>query len=148
MAAGQRPAAVVHPQLLDAPVEPLVGNGRDWKTDPSTLTVQVENHFVKAVSLSGDAVNVLDQDVAPPEPGVQFDDERLERPPAPDASTYRVMQFELAGERSDQLVELPGHETVPERHVDELALTPLLQSRQHRRREQLGGPRHPVSVPH
>jgi hypothetical protein len=38
--------------------------------------------------------------------------EYLERPRAPDTSAYRVMQFGLADERTDQRVELPSHQPV------------------------------------
>src|SRR5262245_17094483 len=104
MAAGERPTAVVHPQFVDPSVGLAVGDERDRKIDSSDLTVEVENRLPKAASLAGDVLDVLDQDVVLAEPRVRFDDERLERPLAPDASAYGVVQLGLAGKRIDQRI--------------------------------------------
>ena len=149
MAAGQRPAAEVDPQLVDPSVGLAVGDDRDRKLDSPRLTIEVQDHLLKAASLGNDMLDILDRDVAPSYPRVHLGDERLERSRALDASAHRVVQLRLAGERLDQRIGLPGHQTVEVRHRLELVQPPLLlESRERRRREQLGDERHPTSVPH
>ena len=93
VAAGQRPAAEVHPQFLDASVGLAVGDDRDRKVDSLGLTVEVENHLPKAASLGDDVLDVLDRDVAPREPRFRFGGVRLERPRALDPPAYGVVQL-------------------------------------------------------
>lgn len=68
------------------------------KTDPSGRTVHMQNHLVKSVSLRSDVIDLLDREMKPPEPRVQFSDERPELLRTPDATAYRVVYFGRAGE--------------------------------------------------
>ena len=96
----------------------------------------MKNHLPEAVSLDGYVLDVLDQDIVPPQPSVHFRDELLERPPALDASANRVVQLGLAGERLDQRMGLPGHQTVVVRHGYELVPPQLLLHSLERRRNE------------
>jgi hypothetical protein len=125
-----------------------LADDRDRKIYRSGLTVEVENHLPKAAWLGDDTLDVLDRGVALPEPRLRFGDVRLERPRAPDAPAYGMVQLGLAGKRPDQRIELPGQQTVEERHGYKVALPLLLDLLQRRRREQLGDPRHRRSVPY
>jgi hypothetical protein len=91
VAAGKRPAAEVHPQLVDPSVRLLVGDDRDRKIDPPPFSVQVQNHLLEAVPLADEALDVLGRGVALREPTVHFGDIRLERTRALDASAYGVV---------------------------------------------------------
>ena len=68
VAAGQRHAAVVDPQLVDPPVRFAVGDDHERKRDPAVLTVEVQHHLLEAVSPEDDVLDVLDRDVALHEP--------------------------------------------------------------------------------
>src|SRR5205814_6125776 len=107
-----------------------------------------ENHLREAASPGDDVLHVLDRYVAVAEPRVRLGGVCLERPRAPDASPYGMVQLGLAGKRSEHRVEFSGQQTVEERHGYKLASPFLLHPLQHRRREQLGGPWHHQSVPH
>jgi hypothetical protein len=67
----------------------------------------MEDHFLKPVSLGDQVLDVLDRDVALPEPRTHFCHESLERPPALDASAHGVIQLGLPGERFDKCIKLP-----------------------------------------
>jgi len=49
-----------------------VGNDRDRKIDSLRLTIEVQDHLLKAVSFGDDMRDVLDDDVAPSYPGVHL----------------------------------------------------------------------------
>jgi hypothetical protein len=149
VAAGQRPAAPVDPQLVDPSVGLAVGDDRDRNVDVPCLTVEVQDHLLEAASLGDDMLDILDRDAAPAEPRVRFGDERLERPRTLDAPAHGVVQLRLAGEGFDQRIGLAGHQTGEVGNGHELVVAPLvLELCEHRRREQLGDPRHPRSVPY
>ena len=143
VAAVQRPAAEVDPQLVHQSVGHAVGDDRDRQIDSPGLAVEMENHLLEAARLGDDVLDVLDRDVALREPRVRFADERLERPRALDPSSYRVVQLGLAGERLDQRVGLPGHKAGEVGDgVSLFALLLFLQPCQHGGGEQLGNPGH------
>ena len=93
-----------YPQFVDPSVGLLVGDDRDRKIDSSALSVEVENHLLKAASLGDDVLHVLDRMVALAEPRVRFGDECLERPPALDTSAYGVVQLGLAGDKRAEIL--------------------------------------------
>jgi hypothetical protein len=72
VAACQRPAAGVDPQLVDPPVGLVIGDDRDREVDSPGLTVKVENHLLEASGLGDDVVHVLDRRVALREPSVHL----------------------------------------------------------------------------
>jgi hypothetical protein len=149
VAAGQRPAARVDPELVEPTVELAVGDDRDRKIDSPVLAVEVQKHLPKAVPPGDDALDVVYRNVALLQPRALFSDEGLEGARALDPPAHGVVQLGLAGERVGQGTELPGPQAVVVGHGFKLVPLLLIQhSRQRRRREQLGDPRHPVSVPH
>jgi len=76
-------------------------------------------------------------------------DERFECSGALDTSAYRVVQLGLGGERPDQRIELPGHQTVEVRHRLKLIASPLVvELRERAPGEELWHERHPASLPH
>ena len=102
--ARQRPAAVVHPQLVDPSIGLAVGDDRDRKPDPSGVTIEVDNGLLKPMPLHDHPLDILDRDDALAEHRLHFVEVRLECPRAPDAAAYWVVQFGLAGERPNQRI--------------------------------------------
>jgi hypothetical protein len=101
------------------------------------------------VPLGDHVLDILDRHVAPDEPRVHFGDERLKGSGALDASAHGVVQLGFGGERLDQRTGLPGHQPREVGQSYKLLMPPLLlESREHRRREQLGDPRHPTRLSH
>jgi hypothetical protein len=49
--AGQRPGAVVDPQLFDSSVGPSVDRDRDGEIHPPVRTAEVEDHLANATAL-------------------------------------------------------------------------------------------------
>jgi hypothetical protein len=142
VATGERPAAEVDTQLLEASVGVVVRDERVREVDAAALTLEVENHLLEAALFGDDPLDVLDRHLVPSEPLVRLGDERPEGSNALDASPHRVMELGLADERLDQWVKLPRHQTVEVRDRHDLAPAHLLPARDHRRGEQLRGPRH------
>jgi hypothetical protein len=148
MAASEWPAAVVDAQLLEPAVGPAVGDDRDTDLNPPGLGIEVDDHLLEPARPHDHVVDVVDRHAPLREPGLSLGDERLERSRAPDASAHGVVVHRLAGERPHERIGLPGHQAVVVGHrVEPLPLPLLLQSRQRRRGEQLGRPRHWTSVP-
>jgi hypothetical protein len=126
----------------------MVGDDRDGKVDSPGLSIDVENHLLKAAWLGDDVLDILDRRAALREPCVRIDHEGLERSKPLDASAQGIVQLGLAGERLDQSIVLAGHQTVEVGDRFELLPLPLLLQPLHDRRgEQLGDPRHSISVP-
>ena len=87
----------------------------------------MQNHLLEAASLGDDVLNVLDRDVALPEPRLRVREVRLEGPRALDASADRVVQLGLAGERLEQRIGLPGQQTFEVGHGYKLVPPPLIE---------------------
>jgi hypothetical protein len=147
VAAPQRPAAVVDPQFDDPPVGLLVGDHQDRKAHSSVLALEVDDHLREAAMVRDDVLDVLDRGVLLLEPGLGCGHVCLERPRAPDAPAYGMVQLGLAGKRPDQGIEVTRQQPVEEGHRDELALPLLLGLLERRRSEQLREPRHAPKRP-
>lgn len=128
MAALARPVAEVDPHLFDPAVGAEVGHDCDRKTDSPVRTVEVEYHLLEAVSLGNDVFHPLDRGIVLAQPGARFRGKRLEGPCATHAPAYGVVELWRDGERVDQRVEFPGHQTVEVGDGDQLAPALLFHS--------------------
>ncbi len=104
MTARHRPAAVVHPQLLDPPIGPAVGDYRDRKTNAPGVTVEMHHVLLKPASLGHNMIDVLNRTDPLAEPDLHLVEVRLECPGATDPPTNRVVQLRLPGEGPKQRI--------------------------------------------